>query len=74
MFITLYNYQMINSINFKKLDIQDLLVSGLTIFIMSTIIANIYNPLLGTFYAFGSILSLTFLSWLYKETWNDRSK
>ncbi len=65
---------MINSINFKHLDIQDLLVSGLTIFIMSTIIANIYNPLLGIFYAFGNILSLTFLSWLYKETWSDRNK
>ena len=65
---------MINSINFKDLDIQDLLVSGLTIFIMSTIIANIYNPLLGIVYAFGNILSLTFLSWLYQETWSDRSK
>ena len=65
---------MINSINFKHLDIQDLLVSGLTIFIMSTIIANIYNPLLGIFYAFGNILSLTFLSWLYKETLSDRNK
>ena len=65
---------MINSINFKHLDIQDLLVSGLTIFIMSTIIANIYNPLLGIVYAFGNILSLTLLSWLYQETWSDRSK
>tara|TARA_B100001248_G_scaffold232865_1_gene194027 strand:- start:136 stop:333 length:198 start_codon:yes stop_codon:yes gene_type:complete len=65
---------MINSINFKDLDIQDLLVSGLTILIMSTIIANIYNPLLGTVYAFGNILFLTFLSWLYQETWSDRSK
>ena len=65
---------MINSINFKDLDIQDLLVSGLTIFVMSTIIANIYNPLLGILYAFGNVLSLTFLSWLYQETWSDRSK
>ena len=65
---------MINSINFKHLDIQDLIVAGLTIFIMSTIIANFYNPLLGIVYAFGNILSLTFLSWLYKETWSDRSK
>ena len=65
---------MINSINFKHLDVQDLLVSGLTIFIMSTIIANIYNPLLGIIYAFGNLLSLTFLSWLYQETWNDPSK
>ena len=65
---------MINSINFKHLDVQDLLVSGLTIFIMSTIIANIYNPLLGIVYAFGNVLSLTFLSWLYQETWSDRNK
>ena len=65
---------MINSINFKHLDIQDLIVAGLTIFIMSAIIANIYNPLLGIVYAFGNILSLTFLSWLYQETWSDRNK
>ena len=65
---------MINSINFKHLDIQDLLVSGLTIFIMSTIISNIYNALLGIVYAFANLLSLTFLSWLYQETWSDRSK
>jgi len=38
---------------------------------MSTIIANIYDPLLGITYAFGNILTLTFLSWLYKETWSD---
>ena len=65
---------MINSVNFKDLPIQDLVVSGLIIFIMSTIIANIYDPLLGITYAFGNILSLTFLSWLYQETWNDPSK
>ena len=65
---------MINSVNFNHLPIQDLLVSGLIIFIMSTIIANIYDPLLGITYAFGNILTLTFLSWLYKETWSDPSK
>ena len=65
---------MINSINLKHLDIQDLVVSSLIIIIMTTIIANIYNPLLGVIYAFGNILSLTFLSWLYQETWSDRSK
>ena len=65
---------MINSINFKHLPTQDLVVSGLIIFIMSTIIANIYNPLLGILYAFGNILTLTFLSWLYQETWSDPSK
>ena len=65
---------MINSVNFKHLPIKDLVISGLIIFIMSTIIANIYDPLLGITYAFGNILTLTFLSWLYKETWRDPSK
>ena len=62
---------MINSINFKHLPIQDLVVAGLIIFIISTIIANIYDPLLAILYAFGNILTLSFLSWLYKETWSD---
>ncbi len=65
---------MINSVNFKHLPIRDLVVSGLIIFVMSTIIANIYDPLLGTTYAFGNIITLTFLSWLYKETWSDPTK
>ena len=65
---------MINSINLKHLDIQDLVVSGLIIFIMTTIITNIYNPLFGIVYAVGNVISLTFLSWLYQETWSDRSK
>ena len=65
---------MINSVNFNHLPIQDLVFSGLIILIMSTIIANIYDPLLGITYAFGNILTLTFLSWLYKETWSDPSK
>ena len=65
---------MVSSINLNHLPIKDLIVSGLIIFIMSTIIANIYNPLLGIIYAFGNILALTFLSWLYKDTWNDPSK
>ena len=65
---------MINSINFKHLPMQDLVIAGLIIFIMSTIIANIYDPLLGITYAFGNILTLTFLSWLYQETWSDPSK
>ncbi|OUL44033.1 hypothetical protein B0W81_00620 [Prochlorococcus sp. HOT_208_60] len=65
---------MINSVNFNHLPIKDLVVSGLIIFIMSTIIANIYDPLIGLTYAFGNILTLTFLSWLYKETWSDPSK
>ena len=65
---------MINSMNFTHLPIKDLIVSGIIIFIMSTIIANIYNPLLGIIYAFGNIMTLTFLSWLYKDTWNDPRK
>ena len=65
---------MISSVNLKDLPIQDIVISGLIIFIMSTIIANIYDPLLGITYAFGNILTLTFLSWLYKETWSDPSK
>ena len=40
--------------------IHDLVVAGLTIFIMSKIIANNYNPLLGILYAFGNILTLKF--------------
>ena len=65
---------MINSVNLKDLPIQDLVVSGLIILIMSTIIANVYTPLLGIIYTFGNILTLTFLSWLYQETWSAPSK
>ena len=65
---------MISSVNLKDLPIQDLVIAGLIIFIMSTIIANIYDPLLGITFAFGNILTLTFLSWLYTDTWNDPSK
>ena len=62
---------MINSIDTKYLPIKDVIISALIIFIMSTIIANIYNPLWGFTYAFGNVLTLVFLSWLYQETWND---
>tara|TARA_X000000950_G_C13383926_1_gene445505 strand:+ start:243 stop:437 length:195 start_codon:yes stop_codon:yes gene_type:complete len=62
---------MINSIDTKHLPVKDLIISGLIIFIMSTIIANIYNPLLGFTYAFGNVLTLVFLSWLYQDTWNE---
>ena len=65
---------MLSSINFNNLPIKDLAVSGIIIFIMSTIIANIYNPLLGLIYTFGNILTLAFLSWLYQETWSDPNK
>ena len=59
-----------NSIDTENLPIKDLLVSGLIIFIMSTILANIFDPLLGIAYAFGNILTLTFLGWLYQDTWS----
>ena len=61
---------MINSIDTKHLPIKDLTISGLIIFIMSTIIANIYDPLLGFTYAFGNVLTLVILSWLYQDSWN----
>ena len=61
---------MIDSIDTKHLPIKDLIISGLIIFIMSTIIANIYNPLLGFTYAFVNVLTLVFLSWLYQDSWN----
>tara|TARA_Y100000739_G_C20394938_1_gene367397 strand:+ start:377 stop:571 length:195 start_codon:yes stop_codon:yes gene_type:complete len=63
---------MINSIDTKDLPVKDLSVSGLIIFIVSTIIANIYNPLWGVTYAFGNILTLIFLSWLYQDSWNTK--
>ena len=65
---------MVSSINLKDLPIQDLVLAGLIIFIMSTIIANVYDPLIGILYAFGNILTLRFLSWLYEDTWNEPSK
>ena len=62
---------MINSIDTEHLPIKDLIVSGLIIFVMSTIIANIYNPLWGFTYALGNVLSLVFLGWLYQDSWNN---
>ncbi len=62
---------MINSIDTEHLPVKDLIISGLIIFIMSTIIANIYNPLWGFTYAFSNVLTLVFLSWLYQDSWND---
>ena len=61
---------MINSIDTKHLPIKDLVFSGFIIFIISTIIANIYNPLLGFTYAFGNVITLVFLSWLYQDSWS----
>ena len=65
---------MINSINTKDLSIKDIAISGLIIFIISTVIANLYNPLWGVIYAFGNILTLVFLSWLYQDSWNSTQK
>ena len=62
---------MINSIDTKHLPIKDLIISALIIFIMSTIIANLYNPFWGFTYAFSNVITLVFLSWLYQDTWND---
>ena len=65
---------MFESINSEKLPLRDLFYSGIIIFIMSTILANIYNPLWCFIYAIGNIITLIFLGWLYKETWNDKSR
>ena len=62
---------MINSIDTEHLPVKDLIISGLIIFIVSTIITNIYNPLWGFTYAFSNVLTLVFLSWLYQDTWNE---
>ena len=64
---------MINSIDTEHLPVKDLIISGLIIFIMSTIIANIYNPLWGFTYAFGNVITLVFLSWLYQDSWNSNN-
>ena len=61
---------MINSFNNKDLPVKDLIVSGLIIFIVSTIVANLYNPLWGFTYALANVVTLTFLSWLYQDSWN----
>ena len=62
---------MINSIDTKDLPIKDLIISALIIFIMSTIIANLYNPFWGFTYAFSNVITLVFLSWLYQDSWNE---
>ena len=61
---------MINSIDTKHLPTKDLIISALIIFIMSTIIANLYNPFWGFTYAFSNVITLVFLSWLYQDSWN----
>ena len=61
-------------LNPKDLPVKDLIISTLIIFILSTIIANLYDPLWGFIYAFGNILTLVFLSWLYQDSWNTNKK
>ena len=58
--------------NTKDLPIKDILISGVIIFVISTLIANIYDPLWGVTYAFVNILTLTFLGWLYKDSWDSK--
>ena len=58
--------------NTKDLPIKDIFISGIIIFVISTLIANIYDPLWGVTYAFGNILTLTFLGWLYKDSWDSK--
>lgn len=65
---------MFSTINLDKLPLNDLFYSGLIIFIMSIILANIFNPLIALTYALVNILTLTFLGWLYQETWSDPTK
>ena len=60
------------SFNTENLPLKDIFVSGLIIFIMSTILANIFDPLWGISYAFGNILTLTFLGWLYQDSWSGQ--
>ena len=62
---------MIKSINTKDLPVKDLSIASLIIFIISTMVANLYNPFWGFFYAFGNVLTLLFLSWLYQDSWNS---
>ena len=58
----------------KHLPLKDILISATIIFIISTLIANIYNPLWGVTYALGNILTLTFLGWLYSDSWDLNKK
>ena len=63
-----------NAFNFNNLPIKDLVLSSLIILIMSLITASLYNHLVGYIYALGNIATLSFLSWLYKDTWNNPIK
>ena len=65
---------MLKSINYEEIPLKDLFYTGLIILIMSITIANIYNLLWGFTYALGNILTLSFVGWLYQETWSDPIK
>tara|TARA_Y100001970_G_scaffold163565_1_gene199902 strand:- start:671 stop:850 length:180 start_codon:yes stop_codon:yes gene_type:complete len=57
-------------LNTEHLPLKDLVISSIIIFIMSIFIANLYNPLWGAIYLFGNIGILSFLSWLYRDSWS----
>ena len=61
---------MISFIKRKSSLIKDLALSFLTIFIVSTLIAILYNFFWSCAYIIGNILILIFLRWLYQDSWN----
>ena len=65
---------MIRSIKTEHLPLSDLVTSTIIIVVMSTVLANIYNAMWGVIYALGNLITLTFLGWLYKETWSVDNK
>ena len=62
---------MIYSSNYKSLPIKDLVLSGFIIFTTSILISKLYDPIWGVTYALGNVLILTFLRWLYQDSWNS---
>ena len=55
-----------------NLPLKDLIFSGFIVFLISTIIGNIYNLFWAISYAFANILILTTLGWLYDDSWNNK--
>ena len=62
---------MIYSYNYKSLPIKDLVLSGFIILTTSILISKLYDPIWGVTYALGNVLILTFLRWLYQDSWNS---
>ena len=62
---------MIYSSNYKSLPIKDLVLSGFIIFTTSILISKLYDPIWGVSYAMCNVLILTFLRWLYQDSWNS---